>query len=121
MMSMEQSSPRDSADTQTPEPPALDDDATLNRLHEVLLQMWRQLREDTPEDLTTLCTFIHNSVDNLKNMISEYEVNVTEVQISQLQEQIQCLYTEVTSLKVQLNRLNAIVIGLNNVTDKFYR
>ncbi|KAI5056629.1 hypothetical protein GOP47_0028447 [Adiantum capillus-veneris] len=116
--SMEQSSPRDSADTQAPKPPALDDDATLDRLHDVLLQMWSQLRGNTPEDSTTLHTFIHNSVDNLKNMINEYEVNVTDVQISELQEQIQCLRIEVTSLKVQLNRLNAIVARLNNIINK---
>ncbi|KAI5076077.1 hypothetical protein GOP47_0008142 [Adiantum capillus-veneris] len=116
-----ESSPHENADTQHFEEQTFEEDATMERLQEILLQMWHQLRGDTVEDSTTLRTFITNSIENIKTMISDFQINVTDFQISQLEEKVHSIRREVASLKIQLNRLNAIVTHFNNMSSRIRR
>ncbi|KAI5060343.1 hypothetical protein GOP47_0024763 [Adiantum capillus-veneris] len=78
----------------------------MDKLQDILLQMWPQLCGDTPEDSTMLRTFINNFIDNIKTTMSKYQINVTDVQVSQLEEQIQVLRSEVASLEEGVGTLS---------------
>ncbi|KAI5077190.1 hypothetical protein GOP47_0007014 [Adiantum capillus-veneris] len=87
----------------------------VERLKEILLQIWTEVHG---HDNGTLKFFIKESVKSIKNVVQDCQVNVADIKVADLEEQIVAL-REVSSLKVQLNKLNALVIRLNNVIGRF--
>ncbi|KAI5077599.1 hypothetical protein GOP47_0007423 [Adiantum capillus-veneris] len=96
-------------------------DAVFQRLEDILMQIWRQLRGGNADDNDTLRACILKCTQSVKDTLQDVQLNAADVQFVDMQQQINALSREIVYFKSQLNRLNAIVVRLGNIASRNFR
>ncbi|KAI5076889.1 hypothetical protein GOP47_0008954 [Adiantum capillus-veneris] len=105
-------------ETQTEDSFGAIEDQRIDRMHDILIAILTEVVGDDSNNHHSLRSDLIAVVHTLKDAIANYATNLADVQVVKLEEQIFTLRGEVTQLKTQLNKLNAIICRLSNLLSK---
>ncbi|KAI5058914.1 hypothetical protein GOP47_0027084 [Adiantum capillus-veneris] len=105
-------------DTQVEDSLAGVEDERLDKMHDILIAVLRELVGDDSTGRDSLRSDLLDAVHSLKDNIDNYAVNIADVQVVKLEEQIYVFQKEIGQRKIQLTKLNAIICRLSNAISR---
>ncbi|KAI5073551.1 hypothetical protein GOP47_0011564 [Adiantum capillus-veneris] len=93
-------------------------DLMTHSMQEMLIGIVREVIEDETSNQASLRLEVVADVHGLKDATDNYAVGIVDVQVTKLEEQIFVLRKEVEGIKIELNKLNAIVCRFSNLLNR---